>query len=149
MVTDEASSSFFECNDCLWDGIYWYRPTSCRWKAPPGFLTKRPLRHQYAGIIGNEDLQLLSHFCHLRLGVTDASVQDVIEELEFMGSRRRVDFDHVIECYRFIIASLMPSGISDLRLVLAQCYTLIMYSDRLTFKQNSFPDKIINICSRQ
>jgi hypothetical protein len=90
------------------DTVSWVSHKDCRWIAPPDMKTTISLKSIYARTLGTEQLGYIGKLFQDTASVEDASLPDVIGELEYMRTNDCHDWDHVGRLYDYLIDLDLP-----------------------------------------
>jgi hypothetical protein len=78
------------------------RPEDCVWDGPPQMESKVSLKSMYKQVTSEEQLADLSQFFTCRLAIPNATIEDVIEELELLSENDETDFDRIKGVYTYL-----------------------------------------------
>ncbi|KAF5229882.1 hypothetical protein FAUST_10131 [Fusarium austroamericanum] len=102
----QRALEFFENSGILYmdeSGPIWTGTSSCLWTAPPDMISRYSLKKFYEDKVVDEDiLQGISDlFCKV-LGIQDATVEDVVEELYLLRDEGCEDLARITNNYKYL-----------------------------------------------
>ncbi|KAH7173247.1 uncharacterized protein B0J16DRAFT_405610 [Fusarium flagelliforme] len=93
----------------------WTSSSFCLWSAPPDMVTAHSLKSSYARrSLSEEDMSNIENLFHRTLGIRNATVDNLVTELDELREEGCEEDDRILELYKYLHGNAVES--SDIRL---------------------------------
>ncbi|KAJ3546237.1 hypothetical protein NM208_g2100 [Fusarium decemcellulare] len=95
------------------EGSVWTRSGCCLWAAPPDMFSAHSLKHSYSRTSVDARMGNVGPLFQGTLGIRDASLEDLVDELEEIREKNYEDIDYLRVLYRYLDEYIEPT--TDMR----------------------------------
>ncbi|KAJ4248443.1 hypothetical protein NW762_012780 [Fusarium torreyae] len=124
----ERALEFFNDSGILYidgTGPAWTGISSCLWNAPADMVSSYSLRGFYEGrVYDKQQMDSLCDMFHVKMGIRDATVKDLVEELLLLRNEGCEDVARVRDIYNYLDKHMIAS--TEMRIAFDECGVILV-----------------------